>query len=70
MLTDEFVVVQMRIREQDPVDFRELAGTEGFPFVEAADTVEQSLAVKDFVQARDAAAKQRGWGHVNASQNF
>ena len=53
MLADKLIVGQVRVGEQNPIDFRELAGTESFPFIKAPDTVEQPLAVKDFVQACD-----------------
>jgi len=49
MLTDEVVVVEMRIPGINPGDFLELPGAERFIGIQAPDAFEQSLAAQDFV---------------------
>ena len=60
MLTDEVVVVELRIPGINPGDFLELAGAECLVGIKAPDAFEQSLAAQDFVQTGGAAGKMIG----------
>ena len=60
MLTDEVVVVEMRIRGVNPGDFLVLPGAEGFLGIKAPDAFKQSLATEDLVKAGGAAGKMIG----------
>src|SRR6516165_9371869 len=54
---DKIVVVEMRIRRINAVDFLLLSWTEGFRRIEAPDALKQSLPAEDLVATGDDAAK-------------
>src|SRR4051794_32452796 len=60
MLGDEGVVVEMGIGMIHTVDLGELAGAEGFVWVQAPDAFEQALSAQNFMQSGDAAFEAIG----------
>ena len=60
MLTDEVVVVEMRIPGINPGDFLELPGAERFIGIQAPDAFQQPLSPQHFVDAGNASAKSIG----------
>ena len=57
MLSDELVIVQMRIDSIHPINLCELSWAERFVLVEAAEAIEQTLAAQHFIQPGDAATE-------------
>ena len=73
MLCDEGIVVKVRIGAIHAVNILKLSGAEGFVFIEAPDSLHQSLPTQHLMQTGDAATESVGGvkeggiaiGHLN-----
>ncbi len=57
MFSNERIIVEVRIRRVDSIDFSQLPGTQAFVFIQTPDAFQQSLTPQHFMQASDTTVK-------------